>query len=66
LLLHGWPGSFVEFLDVIDSFVGPVAHGGTEADAFHIVVPSLPGFGFSSPLAGEGWVAEGWPRLWLS
>jgi epoxide hydrolase len=55
LLLHGWPGSFVEFLDVIDSFVDPVAHGGTEADAFHVVVPSLPGFGFSTPLAGEGW-----------
>jgi epoxide hydrolase len=55
LLLHGWPGSFVEFLDVIDSLVDPVAHGGTEADAFHVVVPSLPGFGFSTPLAGEGW-----------
>lgn len=55
LLLHGWPGSFVEFLDVIDSLVDPVAHGGTDADAFHVVVPSLPGFGFSSPLAGEGW-----------
>jgi pimeloyl-ACP methyl ester carboxylesterase len=55
LLLHGWPGSFVEFLDVIDSLVDPVAHGGAEADAFHVVVPSLPGFVFSSPLAGEGW-----------
>ena len=55
LLLHGWPGSFVEFLDVIDSFVDPIAHGGTEADAFHVVVPSLPGFGFSTPLADEGW-----------
>jgi epoxide hydrolase len=55
LLLHGWPGSFVEFLDLIDSFVDPVGHGGTEADAFHVVVPSLPGFGFSTPLAGEGW-----------
>jgi pimeloyl-ACP methyl ester carboxylesterase len=55
LLLHGWPGSFVEFLDVIDSLVDPVAHGGTDADAYHVVAPSLPGFGFSSPLAGEGW-----------
>ena len=55
LLLHGWPGSFLEFLGVIDSLVDPVAHGGTEADAFHVVVPSLPGFGFSAPLAGEGW-----------
>jgi len=55
LLLHGWPGSFIEFLDVIESLVDPVAHGGTEADAFHVVVPSLPGFGFSTPLAGDGW-----------
>jgi pimeloyl-ACP methyl ester carboxylesterase len=55
LLLHGWPGSFLEFLGVIDSLVDPVGHGGTEADAFHVVVPSLPGFGFSAPLAGEGW-----------
>jgi epoxide hydrolase len=55
LLLHGWPGSFVEFLDMIDSLVDPVAHGGTVGDAFHVVVPSLPGFGFSNPLAGEGW-----------
>jgi pimeloyl-ACP methyl ester carboxylesterase len=55
LLLHGWPGSFVEFLGVVDSLVDPVAHGGTEADAFHVVVPSLPGFGFSGPLSGEGW-----------
>jgi epoxide hydrolase len=55
LLLHGWPGSFVEFLEVIDSLVDPVAHGGAEADACHVVVPSLPGFGFSTPLAGEGW-----------
>ncbi|WP_407358973.1 epoxide hydrolase 1 [Microbacterium sp. LTA6] len=54
LLLHGWPSSFVEFLDVIGPLTDPVAHGGREEDAVHVVIPSLPGFGFS-PLAGAGW-----------
>ena len=55
LLLHGWPGSVVEFLDVVGPLSDPAAHGGDPADAFHVVVPSLPGFGFSGPLAGPGW-----------
>ncbi|MWV51501.1 alpha/beta fold hydrolase (plasmid) [Rathayibacter sp. VKM Ac-2803] len=55
LLLHGWPGSFLEFVDLIGPLVNPTAHGGDAADAFHVVIPSLPGHGFSSPLAGEGW-----------
>ena len=55
LLLHGWPGSFAEFLDVIGPLTDPVAHGGDPADAFHLVIPSLPGFGFSGPLVGTGW-----------
>lgn len=54
LLLHGWPSSFVEFLDVIGPLTDPVAHGGREEDAVHVVIPSLPGFGFS-PLSGAGW-----------
>jgi epoxide hydrolase len=54
LLAHGWPSSFVEFLDVIGPLVDPEAHGGTADDAVHVVIPSLPGYGFS-PLAGEGW-----------
>ncbi|MDX2785079.1 epoxide hydrolase [Streptomyces caniscabiei] len=54
LLLHGWPGSVVDFLDVIGPLSDPRAHGGDPADAFHLVVPSLPGFGFSTPLAGPG------------
>lgn len=49
LLTHGWPGSFVEFLDVIGPLTDPEAHGGTAADAFHVVVPSMPGYGFSGP-----------------
>jgi pimeloyl-ACP methyl ester carboxylesterase len=45
ILTHGWPGSVVEFLDVIGPLTDPVAHGGDAADAFHLVIPSLPGFG---------------------
>ena len=55
LLLHGWPGSVVEFLDVIPRLVDPVTHGGDAADAFHVVVPSLPGHGFSGPTREPGW-----------
>jgi pimeloyl-ACP methyl ester carboxylesterase len=55
VLVHGWPGSFVEFLDVIGPLTDPRAHGGDPADAFDVVVPSLPGFGFSTPLRGPGW-----------
>jgi pimeloyl-ACP methyl ester carboxylesterase len=51
LLLHTYPGSFAEFLDMIGPLTDPVAHGGRAEDAFHVVVPSMPGFGFSTPLA---------------
>ncbi|TDC73698.1 epoxide hydrolase family protein [Streptomyces hainanensis] len=54
MLLHGWPGTFADFLDVIGPLTDPRAHGGDPADAFHLVIPSLPGFGFSTPLAGPG------------
>jgi pimeloyl-ACP methyl ester carboxylesterase len=54
LMAHGWPSSFVEFLDVIGPLTDPVAHGGRAEDAVHLVIPSLPGYGFS-PLSGEGW-----------
>ncbi|MGC5013123.1 epoxide hydrolase family protein [Streptosporangium sp. DT93] len=54
VLLHGWPGGVVDFLDVIGPLSDPRAHGGDPATAFHLVVPSLPGFGFSTPLAGPG------------
>ncbi|HUV09505.1 MAG TPA: epoxide hydrolase, partial [Acidimicrobiia bacterium] len=55
VLTHGWPGSFVEFLDVIPRLIDPEAHGGTAADAFHVVAPSLPGYGFSEPTRTRGW-----------
>jgi epoxide hydrolase len=55
ILSHGWPGSVVEFLDVIGPLTDPEAHGGDAADAFHLVIPSLPGFGFSGPTREPGW-----------
>ncbi len=67
VLTHGWPGSFVEFLDVIGPLTDPKAHGGDAADAFHVVVPSLPGFGFSTPVTEKGWdttrIATAWHEL---
>jgi epoxide hydrolase len=55
MLLHGWPGSVVEFLDMIGPLTDPAAHGGDPGDAFHLVIPSLPGYGFSGPLTETGW-----------
>jgi microsomal epoxide hydrolase len=55
LLSHGWPGSVAEFLDAIGPLADPRAHGGDPADAFHVVAPSLPGYGFSGPTSQPGW-----------
>jgi pimeloyl-ACP methyl ester carboxylesterase len=55
VLTHGWPGSVVEFLDVIGPLTDPGAHGGDPADAFHLVIPSIPGFGPSGPVREAGW-----------
>jgi epoxide hydrolase len=67
VLTHGWPGSVVEFLDVLDPLVDPPGHGGTAADAFDVVCPSLPGFGFSGKPTGPGWgpprIAAAWAEL---
>lgn len=67
VLTHGWPGSFTEMERVIPLLADPGAHGGDPADAFHIVVPSLPGFGFSAPPASPGVsafkIAEWWLKL---
>jgi len=57
VLLHGWPGSFVEFLRVVEPLTNPAAHGGRAGDAFHLVIPSLPGFTFSGPTSEPGWDA---------
>ncbi|MFV2013411.1 MULTISPECIES: epoxide hydrolase family protein [unclassified Micromonospora] len=67
LITHGWPGSVVEFLDAAGPLTDPRAHGGDPAQAFHLVVPSIPGFGFSSANGQPGWngmrVAKAWAEL---
>ena len=67
IITHGWPGSVVEFLDVIRPFSDPRAHGGDPADAFHVVCPSIPGYAFSGPTHERGWgprrIAEAWATL---
>ncbi|MFD8379007.1 epoxide hydrolase family protein [Streptomyces sp. NPDC059679] len=70
ILTHGWPGSVVEFLDVIGPLTDPRGYGGDPADAFHLVIPSIPGFGFSGPTRAPGWnvprVAQAWAVLMRS
>ncbi|MFI0453593.1 epoxide hydrolase family protein [Actinomadura sp. 6N118] len=68
ILTHGWPSSPIEFRDVIGPLTDPKAHGGDSADAFHVVIPSLPGYGFSNTGQQEGWgnifhVAQTWAEL---
>lgn len=55
VLVHGWPSSFIEYLDLVDRLVDPEAHGGKAEDAFHVVIPSVPGFVFSGPPKEAGW-----------
>jgi pimeloyl-ACP methyl ester carboxylesterase len=67
VITHGWPGSVVEFLDVLGPLTDPVAHGGDAADAFHVVCPSMPGYGFSDRPSARGrgvpWMAQAWATL---
>lgn len=67
VITHGWPGSIVEFHKVIEPLVDPAAHGGEAADAFHVICPSLPGFGFSAKPTTTGWgvdrIAVTWAKL---
>jgi epoxide hydrolase len=69
VLTHGWPGSIVEFLKVIGPLTDPTAHGGEAADAFHLVCPTLPGYGFSDKPTEPGWnierIARAWSQLML-
>jgi pimeloyl-ACP methyl ester carboxylesterase len=58
LIAHGWPGSIIEQLKLIEPLTNPTAHGGTEADAFHVVIPSMPGYGFSGKPTTTGWNPE--------
>jgi pimeloyl-ACP methyl ester carboxylesterase len=61
---HGWPGSVIEQLKIIDRLADPTAHGGSAADAFHVVVPSMPGYGFSGKPTSTGWGPERMARAW--
>lgn len=67
IMTHGWPGSVVEMLKVIDPLTNPTAHGGRAEDAFHVVLPSLPGYGFSGEPSEVGWnsgrIAQAWAQL---
>ena len=65
VLTHGWPGSIVEFLKVIGPLTDPISHGGKAADAFHLVCPSLPGYGFSDKPAKPGWGVERIAGAWV-
>lgn len=64
LMTHGWPGSIVEFQKVIEALTDPTKHGGSASDAFHVVCPSLPGFGFSDKPVTPGWNVERIGRAW--
>lgn len=64
LITHGWPGSVVEFHKIIDPLVDPVSHGGRVEDAFHVVCPSLPGYGFSGQPKETGWGVEKIAQVW--
>ncbi|MFT3968587.1 MAG: epoxide hydrolase, partial [Sphingobium sp.] len=66
ILTHGWPGSVIEFHKVIGPLTDPTAHGGDAADAFHLVIPSLPGHGFSDRPAGTGWGIDRIGRAWIA
>jgi pimeloyl-ACP methyl ester carboxylesterase len=65
IITHGWPGSIIELLKVIGPLTDPTAHGETEADAFHVVIPSLPGYGYSGKPTETGWGPERIASAWV-
>jgi len=64
IVTHGWPGSIIEQLKIIDPLTNPTAHGKSASDAFHVVIPSMPGYGFSGKPTGTGWDAQRIARAW--
>jgi pimeloyl-ACP methyl ester carboxylesterase len=66
IVTHGWPGSIIEQLKIIDPLTNPTAHGGTAADAFDLVIPSLPGYGFSGKPTATGWDPQRIARAWVA
>ena len=65
IVTHGWPGSVIEQLKIIEPLTNPTAHGGTAADAFHVVIPSLPGYGYSGKPTSIGWEPTRIARAWI-
>ncbi|WP_052272830.1 epoxide hydrolase family protein [Flavihumibacter solisilvae] len=66
ILAHGWPGSFIELMKIIDPLTNPTAHGGKAEDAFDVVIPSMPGFGFSGKPTSTGWGPEHMAKAWVT
>src|SRR3974390_162182 len=66
IVTHGWPGSIIEQLKIIEPLTDPTAHGGSETDAFHLVIPSLPGHGFSAKPTATGWDPVRIARAWVT
>ncbi|HEY5921096.1 MAG TPA: epoxide hydrolase [Kofleriaceae bacterium] len=62
---HGWPGSIIELLKIVDPLTNPKAHGGSASDAFHVVIPSMPGYGFSGKPTATGWDPAHIARAWI-
>ena len=66
IVTHGWPGSIIEQLKIIDPLINPTAHGASASDAFHVVIPSLPGYGFSGKPTAAGWTPDRIARAWAT
>ena len=64
IVTHGWPGSIIEQLKIIDPLTNPTAHGASASDAFHLVIPSMPGYGYSGKPTTTGWGPERIARAW--
>src|SRR4026207_1284484 len=64
VVTHGWPGSIIEQMKIIEPLTNPTAHGGTPADAFHVVIPSMAGYGFSGKPTAPGWDTGRMARAW--
>ena len=65
LLTHGWPGSIIEFLNLIEPLIDPTSHGGAAGDSFHVIIPSLPGHGFSDHPSEPGWTVDKIADAWI-
>ena len=65
VVCHGWPGSVIEQLKIVDLLTDPTAHGGSASDAFHVVIPNMPGYGFSGKPTTTGWGPERIGRAWV-